>query len=387
MEINSRDRRFEVLSSVLELINSSLTLEEMLEKTMKNAVDLMAAERGFIMMYDEESEKLSVKTVCNLKNRELESEALRISRTIVQDVFKTKTGILTHNALQDPRFKDNASVISFGLRSIIAVPLIVKGSCAGVIYLDNRLKKNIFDEKDLDFMSVFAHEVAIALENSRLEYEKNYIRQLFRHYVSPDVAEELIQNGLEINLRGEKRTVTVGFVDIRGFTALSEKSEPQALFRQINEFFEEMVAVVFYRSGTLLKFLGDGFMMAFGAPVQSECDEEQAVLAALDMLEKLRELNAKWLREGKETLDIGIGVHCGEAMVGTVGSTSRREYSVVGDVPNTASRLEALNKDYKSRLIISEAVFRKCALPHLFREIGKIGLRGKKEKIKIYRLK
>lgn len=378
--------RFETLGSIVKVINSTLDFDQIIEIIMDNAMELMNAERGFIMLVDPCTYKLEFKIARNLDRKKLESEELEVSRTIVQQVFMTKRGSLTHNAAQDPRFMDNTSVRVFGLRSVICVPLIVKGECSGVIYLDNRFKLGVFNEIDLDFMKIFADEIALAMENSRLEQEKALIKELFKRYVSPEVAEEIIARGEEFDLRGEKRLVTIFFVDVRGFSALSEKIPPQELFSQLNEYDEEMVAVVFRNRGTLLKFLGDGIMVAFGAPLTEEDDARRAVKAGLEMLQQMDHLNDRWEKEGKPVLRIGIGMHTGEALVGTVGCYERREYSVIGDVPNTAARLEKLNKEYGCSFIMGESTYVQVKDFCSAESLGTVMLQGKNEPVSIYRV-
>ncbi|MDQ7822002.1 MAG: adenylate/guanylate cyclase domain-containing protein [Candidatus Eremiobacteraeota bacterium] len=380
----SSKNRFDTLGSIVNVINSTLDIRKILELIMDNALELMEAERGFIMMVDQQADILEFKIARNLDRKKLESDELAISRTIVKEVFSGQKAVLTHNAAKDPRYKNNPSVKAFGLRSVICVPLLVKGECLGVIYLDNRFKKGIFQEEDLDFMCIFAHEIALALENAKLEQEKAFIREVFTHYVSPEVAEEIIKRGSEYDLQGEKREVTVFFADIRGFSTISEAAAPHDLFSQLNEFFEEMIAITFRKQGTFLKFLGDGFMVAFGAPLSHSDDAIRAVQAAMEMRQHVELLNRKWEKEGRPPFLMGIGIHTGEAMVGNVGCRQRREYTVIGDVPNTASRLENMNKEFQSTIILSEATYRKVrdfctALPR-----GPVTLRGKTEPVSIY---
>jgi adenylate cyclase len=378
--------RIETLGSIVDVINSTLDISMILEVIMDNAMELMSAERGFIMLVDPRMEKLEFKIARNIDRKTLESGELEISRTIVHDVFKEHRGILTHNAAQDPRYRDNPSVRAFGLRSVICVPLTVKGCCVGVIYLDNRFKLGIFSDDDLEFMKIFAHEIALAMDNARLEEEKALIKELFKQYVSPEVADEILQRGDELNLRGEKRMVTVFFVDIRGFTTLSEKYPPRQLFNQFNEFAQEMVDILFRHRGTLLKYLGDGLMAAFGAPLREENDALRAVMAAREMLRRTEVLNESWSEIGKPPFRIGIGMNTGEALVGTVGCRERCEYTVIGDVCNTASRLESLNKEYGSSFIISEATY---ACVHDQSDaccLGTVAIRGKEAPVTIYRI-
>jgi len=383
---NSR-RRFETLSTIVNAINSTLNIEVVLQIIMDNAIELMGAERGFIMLIDPTTYRLEFRVARNIDRKSLKSEELEISRSIVKQVYKDKTAALTHNAGDDPRFKHNPSVRKFDLRSVISVPLLVKGNCRGVIYLDNKYKNGIFSDDDLDFMKLFAHQVAMAMENARLEEEKALIKKLFTNYVSPEVVEEILERGGEFDLRGEKRVVTTFFEDVRGFTTLAETLPPNDLILQLLDYRQEMVDILFNFRGTLNKFLGDGIMGVFGAPLGDADDAERAVKAGIEMVDMSDKLNGMWKEVGMPEFRIGIGMDTGEALVGVMGCHERREYDVLGDVANTASRLEALNKEFGSSFLITEATYR--CVKHFItcEDMGEVAIRGKSEKIRVYKVR
>jgi len=379
-------RRLEALGNIVNAVNSALNIEAVLKIIMDNALELMGAERGFIMLIDPATNRLEFRAARGIDRKSLKSEELEISRTIVKQVFEKKAPVMTHNAASDPRYLDRPSVRAFGLRSVISVPLLVKGRCTGVIYLDNRFKLGIFNDDDLDFMKLFAHQVALAMENARLEEEKAAIQRLFTNYVSPEVVEEILRRGGDYDLRGEKRVVTTFFLDIRGFTALAETHDPNMFIWQLVDFRQEMVDILFNYRGTLNKFLGDGIMGVFGAPLTDSDDAERAVKAGKEMVEMSAKLNSFWKDEGMPEMRIGIGMHTGEALVGVMGCHERREYDVIGDVPNTASRIESLNKDFGSSFLITEATYQRVSHCITCEDMGEVAVRGKEEKIRVYRV-
>ncbi len=381
----SKQSGLNALNSIVNTINSSMDLDLILDLILDTAIEIMNAERGFIMMLDSRENELVFKTARNIDKTTLWSDNFLISRTIINDVVMNQKGILSHNAAEDPRYMGTPSVVQFGLRSIIAAPLKVKGTCNGAIYLDNRFKHGIFNEDDFNFMTVFAHEVAIAMENARLENEKNYIHEILKQYVSPDVADEIIKNGLDIDLMGENRDITVLFVDIRGFTTLSETEAPHKLVSQLNEFFKAVSGIIFSKRGTVFKFLGDGMMAGWGAPVEDPQKNEHALSAGLEILSLISSMNNRWHEKNKPCFKIGIGIHSGTAMTGIIGCSRRKEYSILGDVVNTASRLESLNKEYGSEMIVSESALKGTSLAVFFERIGNVTLRGKKESICVYK--
>jgi adenylate cyclase len=184
---------------------------------------------------------------------------------------------------------------------------------------------------------------------------KRHVKQLFGRYVSPAVIDQLMSNPALARLGGERREMTVLFSDIRGFTTASERGTPEAIVAQLNEYFGAMVDVLFRHQGTLDKFVGDMVMGLFGAPLPDAQHADHAVAAALEMSVELDRLNAAWQAQGRPVLDIGIGINSGEMIAGNIGSSAIMSYTVIGDAVNLGSRLESLNKDYGTRILISQA--------------------------------
>jgi adenylate cyclase len=178
--------------------------------------------------------------------------------------------------------------------------------------------------------------------------------------------------------------MTVLFSDIRGFTAASEKATPEAVVSQLNEYFGAMVEVLFRHRGTLDKFVGDMVMGLFGAPLPDARHADHAVGAALDMTETLDRLNGKWRTEGRPELNIGIGINSGEMIAGNIGSEAIMSYTVIGDAVNLGSRLESLNKDYGTRIIISEATRARLTVPVETRLLGDVTVKGRAQAVQIY---
>jgi adenylate cyclase len=214
--------------------------------------------------------------------------------------------------------------------------------------------------------------------------EKRKVKGLFGRYVSKDVYAQLLEHPELAQLGGRRRTMTVLFSDIRGFTSVTEKGNPEALVAQLNEYFSKMVDVVFRHQGTVDKFVGDMVMALFGAPVDDVDHAEHAVAAAVSMVGELGTLNAKWASEGKARLDIGIGVNSGDMIAGNIGSSSIMSYTVIGDHVNLGSRLESLNKEYRTRIIISDATRAQLKSPYEIRPLGDVVVKGKTQAVAIF---
>ena len=376
--------RLEALKKITKEINSSMGLAHILDMTLENAIKITNAERGFIML-EGINGVLDIMTARNID--QCGDKELSISMSIVHNVYKTGISVITHNAMEDKRF-ESPSIEYFGLRSIIAVPLFENDKkIMGVIYVDNRFKNGVFDKEDLNFMNIYASEISMAINREKIQDEKNRLNSILERTVSSQIAEKIKKDGDEINFRGEKKEAAIMFTDIRDFTNLAENTPAEILLNVLNKYFEVMTDIILKRSGCLMKFLGDGFMAAFGIPLMTENYREKAILAAFDMLNSLNILNEFFQKEYGIILKIGIGIHSGAMTAGIIGSRIRHEYTVIGDIPNTASRLEGLTKEYRTNLIVSEKVLSKTNLEYMFKPIGNVSIRGKKEKIRVFKPK
>ncbi|MEW6657627.1 MAG: adenylate/guanylate cyclase domain-containing protein [Thermodesulfobacteriota bacterium] len=217
----------------------------------------------------------------------------------------------------------------------------------------------------------------------RLYEEKHLLRDTISRYVSPQMCSEILNNPGLLQLGGERRKVTVLFADIKGFTALSEKMEPEKVVEVLNTFFTEMVELVFQHQGTLDKFLGDALMVDFGVPVEIPQASAQAVACALAMHRRLQEMRDQGLTPIQ---GMRIGINTGEAIVGNIGSQKRMDFTVIGDAVNVAARLQELTKELEADTLVSEATFREVEGQFSFQTVPPVRLRGRKETTAVYRL-
>jgi adenylate cyclase len=214
--------------------------------------------------------------------------------------------------------------------------------------------------------------------------EKRKVSRLFGRYVSKDVYAHLMANPDTARLGGTRRDMTVLFSDIRGFTSVTERGDPEALVAQLNEYFTTMVEIVFRHQGTLDKFVGDMVMALFSAPMDDRQHAEHAVQTGVEMVAALGELNRKWASEGKPVLDIGIGINSGDMVAGNIGSSAIMSYTVIGDNVNLGARLESLNKDYGCRIIISDATRTRLTAQYPLRPLGEVVVKGKSRPVAIF---
>jgi adenylate cyclase len=219
------------------------------------------------------------------------------------------------------------------------------------------------------------------------EREKRAIRKAFQFYLSKSVVDSVLNDTSKLKLGGEKRDMSVMFSDIRGFTTLSERLSPEELVHLLNDYLTPMTDIVFAREGTLDKYMGDAIMSFWGAPVDQPDHATKACVTALDMMLKLKDLQMEWRAKNLPEIDIGIGINSGAMAVGNMGSSQRFDYTVMGDNVNLASRLEGINKEYGTNIIISEFTYLAAKKDVYVRQVDSVRVKGKHEPVHIYELR
>lgn len=228
--------------------------------------------------------------------------------------------------------------------------------------------------------TILAYTHKFVLENR----SKEKVKFAMGKYMSQDVMKHVIKDIDNLGLGGKRAIVSVLFSDIRGFTSMSEQMSPQEVSEILNEYFTEMEPIITSYNGIINKFIGDAVMAIFGEPIQDKNHAQNAVKCACTMLQKVRELQIKWAKEGKPKIEIGVGIATGEVFVGNIGSINRMEYTVIGDTVNLASRLESYNKIYKTKLLISPATYEEVKNIVDVIKISDVEIRGKANKMNIY---
>jgi adenylate cyclase len=269
----------------------------------------------------------------------------------------------------------------------MAVPLIHSEQLLGVMVLDSQVAANAFTEKDLQLTQALANQAAVAIQNglyaAKIEQEA-LTRQRFQRLLSPAIAELVVSGEVEVEKGGQSREASVFFSDIRGFTAMSEKRSAQQVVDMLNEYFELMVEVIFKYQGTLDKFVGDEIMALFGAPVSVEDHAYRAVKVAVEQMQALEEWNLVRVAEGDDPIQIGIGINTGEVVAGYLGSSKALEYTVIGDVVNTASRL--CSRAEAGEIVISKNTYELVKDYFNVEELPPAQVKGKALPLEIYRV-
>lgn len=337
VEVLRRDyEKLRISYELQRAIGAELDLDRLLEKILERSFDLLSADRGVILLFEDGE----LKPRCSRAKRAGPEEFVA-SRAVVGQVVKEKVAVLSSDAKVDPRFSESKSIIMTGIRSSMAVPLLHKNELLGVMMVDSQ-NPNAFGEKDLQLFTNIANQAALFIANAALAQhleQEALARARFQRLLSPAIAELVVSGKLELKQGGEPRVTTMLFTDIRGFTSRSETMRAEDIVQMLNDYFERMVEIVFRFEGTLDKFVGDEIMALFGAPVSGRDDHVRAVKCALAMLDELRNFNNERESMGLPSFEIGVGINTGEVVAGYIGSSKAMQYTVIGAPVNLAARL------------------------------------------------
>jgi adenylate cyclase len=365
-EIKSLRRKAQVLDLLYEMSKTLGTVFDLKEIFVK-ATDLIfrgtPAERVVALLADETVDgkilDYSLYAIAvRARDEKLEemTKKLTISRTITQKVMREKVALLSQDAKTDKQFSGAESIVAQGVRSTICAPLITEKNVHGVVYADRFDPFGAFNSDDLELISAVAAQTAVTVEtvkaHNRLAREE-VARANYSRFMPEYVVQQLLNDPDSFKLGGVNQNITVLFADIRGFTLLSERENPERVVGLLNRYFSAMSEIIFAHGGTLDKYIGDGLMALFGAPTASPEDAKNALKTAVTMQKRLVTLNKELEAENFSRINVGIGLHTGVATIGYVGSDQRSEYTAIGDTVNLAARLESCAKG--GQILISDA--------------------------------
>ena len=224
--------------------------------------------------------------------------------------------------------------------------------------------------------------LVIALEDIT---DVSKVKNTFKRYVSKQVVDELLDDDAKLNLGGEKREVTILFTDIRGFTSMSEKMKPERVVSTLNEYFSQMIDIVFKHNGTLDKIIGDELMIVYGAPIAAEDDTERAVITAVEMQDQIKTLNKERKKRKEQPIKFGVGINRGLVVSGNIGSRDMMDYTVIGDTVNLGARL--CSAAGPGEILVSGSVWNATKRKFTYNALDPINVKGKKDKISVYQIK
>lgn len=382
-EADKDRQKLAILLEVSKGLTRAADVDALLKKVTDFAFEILEADRCAILLFDDRG-NLMTKIA---RDRRGADQAQAVPQSIARMAVDEKSAIVSENAGEDTRFTGQ-SILMQRVRSAMCVPLMgSETKVLGVLYVDNFMSTHQFNEADVDFAIAFAGIAAVAIENGQFSdriRQQALVRSNFERFFTPHLAARIANSADAVKLGGDKRRVAVLFSDIRGFTALSETMEPDAMARLLTEYFSEMVECVFRHGGTLDKFIGDAVMAQWGAPLGESDDADRAMSSAMDMMEALEKLNEHWAQQGRPTLQIGIGLNIGDAFAGNIGSERRLEYTVIGDTVNVASRL--CGKAGPGEILVSEDFTKALKTPPRMSPMPPMELKNKTQPVPVFRI-
>ncbi|HEU0091662.1 MAG TPA: adenylate/guanylate cyclase domain-containing protein [Vicinamibacteria bacterium] len=387
LDVEKANRILKVLTKVAETLIAVRPVEEVLQQVMDIVFEHIPADRGFLMLSEDGSDKLIPMVVKHRNSNSADEGKISISKTIADRVTKDRVSILTSDAMVDPRFGAGDSIRFHGIRSAMCAPLWNQASVIGIIHVDSPMLANCFTLNDLDLLTALANYAAVAVERARLNQKivaEEKKRERLGRFLSPQVTARILatseSQGMALGVP-EVKDVSVLFSDIVGFTGMSEKMSPAAVSLLLNDYFSRMTDIIFKYEGTLDKYIGDAIMAVFGAPLDMPDHCVRAIKAALEMRDQLEAFNAD--RKEGPTIRIRIGINSGKAVAGELGGINKKEYTVLGDTVNTASRLES-SVAKPMQVVVGENTYNAAKAQFDFKSLGPATLKGKERTVEVY---
>jgi class 3 adenylate cyclase/GAF domain-containing protein len=374
-----RNKELEAIKQIgSALASSTFDINKVLKYTMDMIRTLMNVEAGSLSLVNDDQLEFAVAFEIDVV--QLKKFRLKMGQGISGAVAALGKPLIENDAPSSSHFHPEIdSATGFITRSVLCVPMISQGKVIGVIEVLNK-RDDKFTEGDKDLLQSIATSVSIAMENARLYKEtvlmaaqERGIRGVFQKFVPKEVIDKII-HGSKTNQKivDEFKTITLLNLDIRNFSKLTRKIGPIKSVALLNQFFSIMGGIVFKHHGIVDKYLGDGFLALFGAPVSTALDAENAVSAALEMQYAIESLNEDYLKAIlDDPVNIGIGIFTGEVVVGNIGFEMKMDYTVIGDAVNSVFRLQDLTKAMPNVVLVSESTIRAVQSPLEVKEIDK----------------
>jgi adenylate cyclase len=362
--LQQRNKELEVIYRVDRVRDSGLDFDSMLNGVLNELCQAIEAEMGFIMLFARTGQQLELKASTG-GNIFTMAEHYHL-------VEETAKEALCLGGLV------NRSALSAEIHSLICVPLVLCEEIIGVFGAINRRGLESFGREDERLLLAITSQVDTAIFES---LEKQHIRSTFSRYVSPKVVDLMLKTDQDF-LKVDRALLTVLFSDIRGFTSITERTDPDILMSFLNEHLAAMTEVIDRHEGTVDKFVGDEVVALFGAPMPMEDHARRAVWTALEMQQAHQELMAGWVRAGHEAVPIGIGINTGEMIVGNIGCQRQMDYTAIGDNMNLASRICGVARG--GQVLISQATYQLVRQDVVAHELAPVQVKGKARPVRLY---
>lgn len=333
--------KLQILLKVSELLSSPGTIDTLMERALDLVFQILDVDRAVMLLVEQRTGALLPRVTRTAEDAKSSGGNI-YSKHIVNYVQRHGVAALFADARLDPRLETSDSIMQQSIYAAMCAPLKARTELLGVLYVDNLRTPERFSPEDLEFLSSFANQVAIALENSmlylRIEQEA-VLRNNYQRFFPPSALKRLEQSSSGMVLGARETEVTTLFSDISGFTSMSSRMRPTEVVDMLNEYFPIMADIVFEQEGTLEKYIGDALMAIWGAPFGHPDDADRALWAAVRMQQELVALNMRRRARKLEEIQIHIGLNTGMVAAGNIGSNRFLQYATIGDATNVASRV------------------------------------------------
>lgn len=376
--------KLQILLKVSEVLSSPAPLDEVLGRVLDLALRILDIDRGTVVL----SEGGQLRTAARRVRAERGGEGADgggFSQSVVHWVLGRGVAALFGDTASDPRLAGAQSILRQSIHASMCAPLRARDRLLGVLYVDNLTRPGRFTQEDLEFLSAFANQAAIAIDNALLRdelAEQAVARNTLMRFFPPTSVEAIMSSGASLDVIETEATVL--FCDISGFTRLSSRLQPKEVIALLNAYFPVMSDIVFQHEGTLEKYIGDALLAVWGAPMRRDDDAVRAVAAAVDMQRAMVELNAS-VAVG-EPLAIHVGVNSGRVAAGNIGSGQFLQYATIGDATNVAARV--CNEAGPGEILVDRVtVDRLGDSKWPLEALAPVTVKGKTEPLALYRVR
>jgi predicted ATPase/class 3 adenylate cyclase/tRNA A-37 threonylcarbamoyl transferase component Bud32 len=370
-----------------QILSSEMRLNHLLEKMMQLVIENAGAQKGILLL--PKGDKWFIEAKGDIENNQvavLESIPIETSEALsakmVESVARSQECLILHDATQEGLFTNEPYVVTQRPKSVLCLPLLNQGQLDGILYLENNLMTGAFIPERISVLNLLSAQLAISIENATLYTNMSELNKAYERFVPREFLSLLDkQSIIDVQLGDQvEKEMTILFSDIRDFTSLSEKMSPQDNFDFINAYLGQMEPIIHEYHGIIDKYIGDAIMALFPNQV------DDAVKGAIAMLKALVKYNHILQHAEFEKIRIGIGLHTGNLMLGTIGGQNRMDGTVISDAVNLASRIEGMTKRYGAALLISENTYAHLneVSKYAIRTIDRVKVKGKSEPVTVY---
>jgi len=370
-----------------QILSSEMVLSQLLEKMMQLVIENAGAQKGLLLLPKQDKWFIEAKGhIDSHKVAVLQSIAIETSEQVpakmIHYVANTQESLILHDARREGNFTNDPYVVKQRPKSVLCLALLNQGQLDGILYLENNLTTGAFTPERQSVLNLLSSQIAISIENATLYTNMSQLNQAYERFVPREFLSLLDkQSIIDVQLGDQvEKEMTILFSDIRDFTSLSEKMSPQDNFDFINAYLGQMEPIIHQYQGIIDKYIGDAIMALFPS------DVDEALKGAIAMLKALVKYNQILQYTEFEGIRIGIGLHTGKLMLGTIGGQNRMDGTVISDAVNLASRIEGMTKKYGATLLISEETYAHLNDPSQYgiRTIDRVKVKGKSEPVTVY---